>query len=124
MQSEDRTARAVGRPRRSVASCSVTSGGPSSLFFSRYRNVSGNWAAARAIGTAAERCGGGTPGRRRRGRRQAPWVTGTALVGAARLRRCTASRSTGLPGRTTGARTGPDGFASAGPRRVALCGCT
>ena len=35
MQSGASTPSAVGRPRRSELSCSVTSGGPSNLFFNR-----------------------------------------------------------------------------------------
>ncbi len=40
--SEDRTASAVGFPRRSVRSCSLTSGGPSSRFLMRYPTDSGS----------------------------------------------------------------------------------
>ena len=41
MQSGESTPRAIGLLRRSEASCSVTSGGPSRRFFSRYRRDSG-----------------------------------------------------------------------------------
>src|SRR5579885_75645 len=41
MQSEEKTARAVGMPRRSCSSCSVCSGGPSRRIFSRYEADSG-----------------------------------------------------------------------------------
>src|SRR5205807_6009138 len=39
--SEAKTASAVGLPRRSCSSCSVSSGGPSSLLLARYDRLSG-----------------------------------------------------------------------------------
>src|SRR5437016_462760 len=42
--SDANTASAVGLPRRSVSSASVCNGGPSSLFFNRYRTLSGGTA--------------------------------------------------------------------------------
>ena len=59
MQSGDSTPRATGLLRRSEASCSVTNGGPSSLFFSRYRRDSGISAAA---GPGSGTVGRGEPG--------------------------------------------------------------
>ena len=61
-----------GRLSRSVESCSLTSGGPSSLFFRRYRNDSGNCAAASidmARGARRDGAGRGAPSVAIRGRR-------------------------------------------------------
>src|SRR5579875_135048 len=63
MQSGASTPRAIGRLSRSWRSCSETSGAPSSLFFSRYRSVSGK-AAAESTGIVVGRViAGGTAGR-------------------------------------------------------------
>ena len=76
MQSGDSTPRAVGLPRRSEASCSVTNGGPSNLFFSRYRRELGDLRrrrpGQRTVGRSRGRAAC-SPRRRRRAARSTPW---------------------------------------------------